>query len=85
MVEMHKEASLTNKKLQTQQGWKIQIIPDAAAKTLTIRDNGIGMNSDEVEAHIGTIANSGSRRFLEELQKTKKGANVEFIGQFGAG
>jgi molecular chaperone HtpG len=78
--------SLTNKKLQKEQHeWKIKITTDADAKTLTISDNGIGMTADEVESHIGTIANSGTRRFLEEMQKNKKTAAPELIGQFGVG
>jgi molecular chaperone HtpG len=78
--------SLTNKKLQKEQHeWKIKITADEDAKTLTISDNGIGMTADEVESNIGTIANSGTRRFLEEMQKNKKTAAPELIGQFGVG
>jgi molecular chaperone HtpG len=79
--------ALTNKKLlgKKDQEWKIKITADEEAKTLTISDNGIGMTVEELESNIGTIANSGTRRFLEELQKSKKTANAEFIGQFGVG
>ncbi len=78
--------SLTNKKLQKEQHeWKIKITADEDAKTLTISDNGIGMTAEEVESNIGTIANSGTRRFLEEMQKNKKTAAPELIGQFGVG
>ncbi|MBL7076779.1 MAG: molecular chaperone HtpG [Kiritimatiellae bacterium] len=79
--------ALTNKKLlgKKEQDWKIKITPDKDAGTLTISDNGIGMTVEELETNIGTIANSGTRRFLEELQKNKKTANAEFIGQFGVG
>ncbi len=79
--------ALTNKKLlgKKEQEWKIKITADKNAGTLTISDNGIGMTVEEVETNIGTIANSGTRRFLEELQKNKKTANAEFIGQFGVG
>src|SRR5512142_922322 len=45
--------------------WKIKLIPDKDAKTLTIRDNGIGMSMSEVEENIGTIARSGTRSFME--------------------
>jgi molecular chaperone HtpG len=65
--------------------WKIQIIPNAEAKTLTIIDNGIGMNQEEVEANIGTIASSGTRRFLEEMKKANGPLPPELIGQFGVG
>jgi len=79
--------ALTNKKLlgKKDQAWKIKITADKEANTLTISDNGIGMTVEELETNIGTIANSGTRRFLEELQKSKKTANAEFIGQFGVG
>ena len=78
--------ALTDKKLiGKHEEWKIKVTADKEARTLTISDNGIGMTAEEVEANIGTIANSGTRRFLEELQKNKKTANAEFIGQFGVG
>ena len=49
--------------------WKIKLIPDKAAGTLTIRDNGIGMTIAEVEENIGTIARSGTRAFMETLRR----------------
>ena len=61
---------------------KIQIDVDKDAKTITIKDNGIGMNESELEENLGTIAESGSLRFKEE-QKGKK--DSEIIGQFGVG
>ena len=51
--------------LENDPEWKIKIITDADAQTLTISDNGIGMNAQEVEKNIGTVANSGTRNFLE--------------------
>ncbi len=65
--------------------WKIKIHVDRDAKTLRVVDNGIGMSAEEVEKNIGTIANSGTRKFLEELQKNKEALPPEFIGQFGVG
>jgi molecular chaperone HtpG len=57
---------------------------DAEAKTVTIRDNGIGMSADEAVSHLGTIAKSGTREFMARLQgDQKKDANL--IGQFGVG
>ena len=57
---------------------------DAEAKTITIRDNGIGMSADEAIAHLGTIAKSGTREFMSRLEgDQKKDANL--IGQFGVG
>ena len=63
---------------------EIRIFFDAEAKTLTIRDNGIGMSADEAVAHLGTIAKSGTREFMAKLEgDQKKDANL--IGQFGVG
>ncbi|MBT9488439.1 MAG: molecular chaperone HtpG [Rubrivivax sp.] len=62
----------------------IRVLFDAEAKTITIRDNGIGMNADEAIAHLGTIAKSGTREFMSRLEgDQKKDANL--IGQFGVG
>ncbi len=57
---------------------------DAEARTLTIRDSGVGMDRDEVIANIGTIASSGTRRFLESLSGDQK-QDATLIGQFGVG
>ena len=65
--------------------WKIKLIPDKTAGTLTIRDNGIGMNVAEVEENIGTIARSGTRAFMENLKDKNVQNNPELIGQFGVG
>jgi len=62
----------------------IRIAYDKAARTLTIADNGIGMNRDEVIANLGTIAKSGTREFFTKLSgDQQKDANL--IGQFGVG
>jgi molecular chaperone HtpG len=63
---------------------RIEIEADQAAKTLTIRDNGIGMSRDEVIENIGTIARSGTRRFLESLSGDER-KDAQLIGQFGVG
>ncbi len=63
---------------------EIHVWFDAAAKTITVRDNGIGMNAEEAVAHLGTIAKSGTREFMSKLEgEQKKDANL--IGQFGVG
>ena len=61
----------------------IRLTPNSDKKTLTIEDNGIGMNREEVQKNIGTIAHSGTKAFLENAQKIKE--NPELIGQFGVG
>jgi molecular chaperone HtpG len=63
---------------------KIWIRADKAARTLTIRDNGIGMSRAEVIEHIGTIAKSGTREFFGKLTGDQK-KDAQLIGQFGVG
>ena len=63
---------------------RIEISFDRDARTLTIRDNGIGMSRDEVIENIGTIARSGTRRFLESLSGDARN-DTQLIGQFGVG
>ena len=63
---------------------EVRVSFDAAARTLAIEDNGIGMSADEAVAHLGTIAKSGTREFMARLEgDQKKDANL--IGQFGVG
>lgn len=62
----------------------IKVDFDAEAKTVTITDNGIGMTRDEVIENIGTIANSGTKKFLESIAK-KDRDDANLIGQFGVG
>ncbi len=63
---------------------RIEITADKDARTLTIRDNGIGMTRDEVIENIGTIARSGTKRFLESLSGDAR-KDTQLIGQFGVG
>ena len=63
---------------------RIEISFDRDARTLTIRDNGIGMTRDEVVENIGTIARSGTRKFLESLSGDAR-KDTQLIGQFGVG
>ncbi len=61
----------------------IQIILDKEHRILSIIDKGIGMNEEELEEHLGTIANSGSFEFKKALEKQQD--DVDIIGQFGVG
>lgn len=63
---------------------KIQITPDKDGKTLTIQDTGIGMTRDEIVENLGTIAQSGARKFIEAT-KDKNTDLTKVIGQFGVG
>ena len=65
--------------------WKIKLIPDEANRTLTISDNGIGMSRETIVEHLGTIARSGTREFLESLKAADAKERPELIGQFGVG
>jgi molecular chaperone HtpG len=62
----------------------VTLIPDAAAGTLTVKDNGIGMSQDEVIDNLGTIARSGTKKFLEGLSGDSA-KDAQLIGQFGVG
>ena len=65
--------------------WKIKLHADKDAGTLTVSDNGIGMNIDEVADNIGTIAKSGTKSFMASLKEKNLSDNPELIGQFGVG
>ncbi|WBB53277.1 molecular chaperone HtpG [Verrucosispora sp. WMMD573] len=80
-------ASMVDKDLAVDTGdLHIAIEVDRDARTLTVRDNGIGMSRDEVVSVIGTIAKSGTAELLRQLREAKDaGASQELIGQFGVG
>ena len=84
-IDKLKFQSLTNNDLlKGDDKFKIEITVDKDNRTLTIKDNGIGMTYDEVDENIGTIAKSGSKVFKEQLEAAKK-ADIDIIGQFGVG
>ena len=62
---------------------QIRVIPSKAASTLTIADSGIGMDRQELIDHLGTIARSGTKAFVQRLSEAKDGSGL--IGQFGVG
>ena len=72
--------SLTDEKVESDT-YEIWIEPNKEERTLTIKDNGIGFTEEELIENLGTIAQSGSKQFLEKLEKEE----VDIIGQFGVG
>lgn len=65
--------------------YEIVIETSKKERTLTITDNGIGMTKDELISHLGTIAKSGSKDFIEKIKEAKEKESVDIIGQFGVG
>ena len=84
-IDKLKFESLSNDKLiEAKEEPSIHIDIDKDAGTITIKDNGIGMTHDEVMENIGTIANSGTKKYLEGLDKNQT-QDSNLIGQFGVG
>ncbi|MBE6040219.1 MAG: molecular chaperone HtpG [Clostridiales bacterium] len=84
--------ALTDKNVgMSRSDFEILITLDKENRTLTVSDNGIGMNSEDLEQNLGVIAFSGSHEFSEELEKKKNEPGlsdtdkVDIIGQFGVG
>ena len=77
--------SLTDDKVGLDRAdFRIDVIPDKEARTITVRDNGIGMTAAECENNLGVIAKSGSLNFKNEMEEGK-GEELSIIGQFGVG
>src|SRR4029079_6025549 len=64
---------------------KVRIVPDKAARTLTISDPGIGMTKEDLAQNLGTIARSGTRAFTQSLAEAAPADRPNLIGQFGVG
>ncbi len=75
--------SLTDDKVGlSREDFKINLTVDKDNRTIVIEDNGIGMDKEDLDKNLGTIASSGSYRFKQEMEKTD---DVDIIGQFGVG
>jgi len=80
--EANSDSALT----QDGEAFSIKVALDPEAGTLSVIDNGVGMNRDELNSALGTIANSGTRAFLEKMKAAENSPNAaELIGQFGIG
>ena len=79
------EALTHTELLEEDRDWKISIAVDKEARTLTISDNGIGMDEEAVIQNLGTIAHSGTKAFIERMKDADLKDNPDLIGQFGVG
>ncbi len=85
-MDRAKFLALTDKSLvEDNPAWKIEIVADKTAKTLTVSDDGTGMDADDLEQNLGTIASSGTKKFREMLKEKGGDSLPELIGQFGVG
>ena len=85
-IDRAKFLGLTDKSLLSDNPeWKIQIAADREAGTLMVSDNGTGMDLEDLENNLGTIARSGTKKFREMLKEKGGESLPELIGQFGVG
>ena len=94
-IDKRRYMAATDQSLHSDEPAAIKLIADSKAKTLTIQDNGIGLSSDDMASSLGTIARSGSKAFLEQVEqatadqekgkKKSKESAFSLIGQFGVG
>ena len=78
--------SLTDESVGLERGdFRIRIIVDKQAGTLTVSDNGTGMSLEDMEANLGVIAQSGSFKFKNEMGEAAGKSDIDIIGQFGVG
>jgi molecular chaperone HtpG len=71
--------------LEGDEDWKIKLVADDQAGTLTVSDNGGGMSPESIVENLGTIAKSGTKALLESLKQADVKDRPELIGQFGVG
>ncbi|OAD71428.1 hypothetical protein PHYBLDRAFT_126154 [Phycomyces blakesleeanus NRRL 1555(-)] len=75
----------SSENIETGTPLQVRITLDHEKKTFTIQDSGVGMTLDELNQNLGTIASSGSKKFLEKLENEGSGSRENIIGQFGVG
>ena len=84
-IDKYKFTALKSEGKLEQRDYQIFISCDKDARTLTIKDNGIGMSKEDLENNLGTIARSGSKDFVAKFKEAKESENMNIIGQFGVG
>ncbi|WP_458094567.1 molecular chaperone HtpG [Roseomonas sp. WA12] len=84
-VDRRRFEALTGAAPALPEGAAVRIIPDKAARTITLSDPGIGMSKAELVENLGTIARSGTRAFTQSLSEAKPDDRPSLIGQFGVG
>lgn len=84
-VDRRRFEALTDPALGLPSESKVRVVPDKAARTLTISDPGIGMSKAELAQHLGTIARSGTLAFAKSLADAPSADKPSLIGQFGVG
>ncbi|MFC4169541.1 molecular chaperone HtpG [Teichococcus aestuarii] len=84
-VDRRRFEALTTPALMLEGEARLRIVPDKAARTLTLSDPGIGMSKAELVQHLGTIARSGTLAFAKSLAEAPAAEKPSLIGQFGVG
>ncbi len=84
-IDKYKYLQLTSEGKLAVKDYEIYLKVDKGNRTLTIKDNGIGMSHDDLVNSLGTIASSGSKEFLKKYKEAKDSEDLNIIGQFGVG
>ncbi|MDY4183611.1 MAG: molecular chaperone HtpG [Candidatus Onthovivens sp.] len=84
-IDKYKYLQLTSEGKLNVKDYQIYLVVDKQNRTLTIKDNGIGMSHDDLINSLGTIASSGSKEFLKKYKEAKDSEDLNIIGQFGVG
>ena len=84
-IDKYKYLQLTSEGKLNVKDYQIYLVVDKENRTLTIKDNGIGMSHDDLVNSLGTIASSGSKEFLKKYKEAKDSEDLNIIGQFGVG
>ena len=84
-IDKYKYLELTSEGKIPSKNYEIWIEKDKGNRTLTIKDNGIGMSKEDIINNLGTIAHSGSKDFVSKIKEAKEKNDLDIIGQFGVG